>query len=71
MPLCDNPGHDHGVGVRPGDQVVAIEGRAGTNVTYCDIERLGRQKDRLQVVVRRNGVLLTNTVPVWEDRFSF
>ena len=68
---CGKTGCDHGLGVRPGDQVIAIEGKAAVDVSGDEIEMMGRQRDQLQFVVRRNGVLLTNDVPVLEDSFSF
>jgi len=71
MPPCGKAGCDHGLGVCPGDEVVAIEGKAAADVTNGELEMLRLKREKLQFVVRRNGILLTNDVPVWEDQFSF
>ncbi len=68
---CGKTGCDHGLGVRPGDQVIAIEGKAAADVTNDEMEMMRQKRDKLEFVVRRNGVLLTNDVPVLEDSFSF
>jgi len=69
---CGKSGCDHGLGVRPGDEVVAVEGVSAAQVArISEILTTRLQRDKLQFVVRRNGVLLTNDVPIWEDQFSF
>jgi predicted aspartyl protease len=58
------------LGVKTGDEVVMLDGKPAAEVNNDAVAAM-IQKDQLLIILRRDGVLLTNTVPVQEDRFTF
>jgi hypothetical protein len=57
-------------GVEVGDEVIMLDGKPAAEINEDAIAAM-IQKNQLPIVLRRDGVLLTNTVPVQEDRFTF